>query len=46
LLREKQPKKIFNTPESIGNMVAFLCNEFGNAMTGEIISMDGGWTAL
>jgi 3-hydroxybutyrate dehydrogenase len=45
LLEEKQPKKRFNTPETIGSMVVFLCGENGIAMTGEILSMDGGWTA-
>jgi len=45
LLGEKQPKLRFNTPETIGAMVVFLCGENGAAMTGEIISMDGGWTA-
>ncbi len=45
LLGEKQPKPRFNTPETIGAMCAFLCSENAGAMTGEIISMDGGWTA-
>ena len=45
MLGEKQPKPRFNTPETIGAMTAFLCGEHGSAMTGEIISMDGGWTA-
>jgi 3-hydroxybutyrate dehydrogenase len=45
LLAEKQPKKRFNTPETIGAMIVFLCGENGVAMTGEILSMDGGWTA-
>jgi 3-hydroxybutyrate dehydrogenase len=45
LLGEKQPKQCFVKPEDIGAMVVFLCNGHGNAMTGQIISMDGGWTA-
>lgn len=45
LLGEKQPKKLFNTPEDIGAMTVFLCGEHAAAMTGEVISMDGGWTA-
>lgn len=45
LLGEKQPNKRFVTPENIAAMVVFLCGEHGNAMTGEIISVDGGWTA-
>lgn len=45
LLGGKQPKKRFVQPENIGAMVVFLCGEHSGTMTGEIISMDGGWTA-
>lgn len=45
LLGEKQPNKRFVKPENIGAMIAFLCGEHGNAMTGEILTIDGGWTA-
>jgi len=45
LLGEKQPNKRFIKPENIGALIAFLCDENGNAMTGEIITIDGGWTA-
>lgn len=45
LLGEKQPNKKFVRPESIGNLIAFLADDFGSEMTGEIISIDGGWTA-
>lgn len=45
LLGEKQPNKKFIKAENIGAMIAFLCDDHGAAMTGEIISMDGGWTA-
>jgi len=45
LLGEKQPNKQFVKPESIGAFIAFLCGENGDAMTGEIITIDGGWTA-
>ncbi|MEZ5690424.1 MAG: 3-hydroxybutyrate dehydrogenase [Rickettsiales bacterium] len=45
LLGEKQPNKRFIKPENIGEMIAFLCGENGNPMTGEIITMDGGWLA-
>jgi len=45
MLGEKQPNKRFIKPESIGAMIAFLCDEHGDSMTGEIITMDGGWTA-
>lgn len=45
LLGEKQPNKRFIRPESLGALVAFLADENGDAMTGEIITADGGWTA-
>jgi len=45
LLGEKQPNKRFISPENIGAMIVFLCGEHGAPMTGEIITMDGGWTA-
>jgi 3-hydroxybutyrate dehydrogenase len=45
LLGEKQPNKRFIKPEHIGAMILFLCGENGASMTGEIITMDGGWTA-
>ena len=45
LLGEKQPNMRFNKPEDIGGMVAFLCGGHANAMTGEILTMSGGWVA-
>jgi 3-hydroxybutyrate dehydrogenase len=45
LLGEKQPNKRFIQPENIGALIAFLCDDNGAAMTGEILSIDGGWTA-
>lgn len=45
LLGEKQPNKRFIKPEHIGAMILFLCGKDGASMTGEIITMDGGWTA-
>jgi 3-hydroxybutyrate dehydrogenase len=45
LLGEKQPNKRFINAENIGAMIVFLCGDHGNSMTGEIITMDGGWTA-
>ena len=45
LLGEKQPNKKFNKPENIGGMVVFLCGEHADAMTGEILTMSGGWLA-
>ena len=45
LLGEKQPNKRFVQAENIGALVAFLAGANGDAMTGEILSIDGGWTA-
>ena len=45
LLGEKQPNKRFIKPEQIGAMIAFLCDDTGGSMTGEIITMSGGWVA-
>ena len=45
LLGEKQPSKRFVKPEQIGGLICFLCDDDGSAMTGEIITADGGWTA-
>ncbi|MFW0777843.1 MAG: 3-hydroxybutyrate dehydrogenase [Rickettsiales bacterium] len=45
LLGEKQPNKRFNKPEDIGGMVVFLCGEHAQAMTGEALTMSGGWAA-
>ena len=45
LVGEKHPTGRFIRPNSIAALVVFLCSEHGEGMTGEIISMDGGWTA-
>jgi 3-hydroxybutyrate dehydrogenase len=45
ILGEKTPTMRFVRPEQIGGMVVFLCGENATNMTGEIITMDGGWTA-
>jgi 3-hydroxybutyrate dehydrogenase len=45
LLSEKQPNKRFVRPEDIAALVDLLCSKNGDAMTGEILSIDGGWTA-
>jgi 3-hydroxybutyrate dehydrogenase len=45
LVSEKHPNKRFVKPESVAALVAFLCGEHAAGMTGEILSIDGGWTA-
>ncbi len=45
LLGEKQPSMRFVKPEQLGALTVFLCGEHASGMTGEILSMDGGWTA-
>lgn len=45
LLGEKQPSMRFVKPEQLGALAVFLCGEHASGMTGEILSMDGGWTA-
>lgn len=45
ILLHSQPNKKFIKPEHLGQLVAFLCSPAGEGMTGEVIAMDGGWTA-
>lgn len=41
----KQPNKRFIRPESLKELIALLCADHGEAMTGEIFAVDCGWTA-
>src|SRR5436305_1367468 len=45
LVREKQPMLRFSTPEQIGSLAVFLCDEGAATITGAALSIDGGWTA-
>lgn len=45
LLAEKQPSGAFVTPEAVGALAVFLCSEHGAHVTGEGVSIDGGWGA-
>lgn len=45
LLSEKQPSGAFVTPDAVGALAAFLCSESAVHMTGECVSIDGGWGA-
>jgi 3-hydroxybutyrate dehydrogenase len=45
LLGGKQPKRRFVRAEDVAAFVVFLCGPAGATMTGEVLSLDGGWTA-
>lgn len=45
VLLKAQPNKRFIRPEDLAQLALFLCLPSGDSMTGEILSMDGGWTA-
>jgi 3-hydroxybutyrate dehydrogenase len=42
----KQPTGRFVAAEAIGAMAAFLCSEAGRDITGAVLPMDGGWSAM
>ena len=39
---DKIPLKRFGSPEDVANVVAFLCSEESNYITGQVINVDGG----
>lgn len=45
VLLKSQPNKKFIKPENLADLVVFLCSDSAEGMTGEVIAMDGGWTA-
>ncbi|MBX8528655.1 3-hydroxybutyrate dehydrogenase [Pseudomonas cichorii] len=45
LLAEKQPSLGFVTPEQLGELVLFLCNEAAVQVRGAAWNVDGGWLA-
>jgi 3-hydroxybutyrate dehydrogenase len=45
LVREKQPMLEYTTPEKIGALAAFLCDDAASTITGAALSLDGGWVA-
>jgi 3-hydroxybutyrate dehydrogenase len=42
----RQPSRQFATVEQIGGTVVYLCSPAADQVTGTVISVDGGWTAL
>jgi 3-hydroxybutyrate dehydrogenase len=45
-LAGKQPTGRFVAADAIGAMAAFLCSEAGRDITGAVLPMDGGWSAM
>src|SRR5262249_42860100 len=45
VLLKEQPNKKFATVEELGALVAFLCTERAQSITGTALPVDGGWTA-
>ena len=41
----KQPSGKFVQPSAIGELVAFLCSQAGDQITGSSFTLDGGWSA-
>jgi 3-hydroxybutyrate dehydrogenase len=45
VLLAQQPSKRFATVEEVGALVAFLCSDAAQSITGVALPVDGGWTA-
>jgi 3-hydroxybutyrate dehydrogenase len=45
LLSEKQPSLQFTTPQQLGELVVFLCQDAAANVRGQAWAVDGGWTA-
>lgn len=44
LISQSTPLKKVTTPEDVANMVAYLCSESANGITGQNVTVDGGLT--
>jgi 3-hydroxybutyrate dehydrogenase len=45
LLGEKQPSLQFTTPQQLGELAVFLCQDAATNVRGQAWAVDGGWTA-
>lgn len=45
IILKAQPNKKFIQPEDLAKFVLFLCSPYAKSMTGEVLAMDGAWTA-
>ena len=45
-LYDHVPLKRFGTPQEVAGVVAFLCGDAANYITGQVITVDGGLTAI
>jgi 3-hydroxybutyrate dehydrogenase len=45
LLGEKQPSKQFVSTDELASLVIHLCSRNSQAMTGAVLTVDGGWTS-
>jgi 3-hydroxybutyrate dehydrogenase len=46
VMLDRQPSRQFATVEQIGGTTVFLCSAAADQITGTVISVDGGWTAM
>jgi 3-hydroxybutyrate dehydrogenase len=45
-LAKRQPSRRFIAPETVAGQVVFLCSDAGAGITGAVLPLDGGWSAL
>ena len=46
VMLERQPTREFVTVKAVGAMVVYLCSDEARQVTGQAMTIDGGWTAL
>ena len=45
-IERRIPMKRIGKPDEIGHAVAFLCSDLASYITGQVLSVDGGWLAF